>query len=119
VHVHKDDWKKLDPKAIKAIFIGYEPGSKGYRLWDKCTRSVKLSRDIKFDEDQFPSHKSAETRSPDANASKESPNPISLILVPVDTSTMLPARAQTPMQSDNEEDDVEDLLDQTPSPNIE
>src|SRR5712671_19873 len=119
VHVHKDDWKKLDPKAIEAIFIGYEPGSKGYRLWDKHTRSVKLSRDVKFDKDQFPSRKSAETRSSDANTSKESHNPIPLILVPVDTSTTLPACAQTPTQSDNDEDNVEDLLDQIPSPNIE
>src|SRR5712671_1022972 len=96
VHVHKDDWKKLDPKAIEAVLIGYEPGSKGYRLWDKHTRSVKLSRDVKFDKDQFPSCKSIETCLQDANASKESPNLISLILVPVDTSTTPPACAQTP-----------------------
>jgi hypothetical protein len=32
---------------------------------------------------------------------------------------MLPARAHTPTQSDNDEDDVEDLLDQTIIPKIE
>ena len=122
VHVHKDDRKKLDPKAIEATFIGYEPGSKGYRLWDKRTRSVRLSRDVKFDEDQFPSRKSDETRSTsttDATASRESPNPIPIIPVPVDTSTTLQIRAQTPTQSDNDEDDVENLLDQTIIPKIE
>src|SRR5712675_442660 len=61
VHVHKDDRKKLDPKAFEATLIGYKPGSKGYRLWDKRTRSVILARDVKFDEESFPSRKSAET----------------------------------------------------------
>ena len=120
--MHKDDRNKLYPKAIKATFIGYEPGSKGYRLWDKCTRSVRLSRDVKFDKDQFPSRKSNETRSTstmDATASRESPNPIPIIPVPVDTSTTLQIRAQTPTQSDNDEDDVENLLDQTIIPKIE
>src|SRR5882757_2940973 len=122
VHVHKDDRKKLDPKACEATFIGYKPGSKGYRLWDKCTRSVILSRDVKFDEESFPSRKSAETRSTptmDANAPTKSTNLIPILLVPVDTSTTLPTRAETPTQSDNDEDDVEDLLDQTQIPKIE
>src|SRR5712671_518430 len=114
VHVHKDNRKKLDPKAFEATLIGYKPGSKGSSLWDTRPRSVKLSRDVKFDEDQFPSCKSAETHSSDANASKESHNPIPLNPVPVDTSTTLPACAQTPTQSDNDEDDVEDLLNQIP-----
>jgi Integrase core domain len=81
VHVHKDNRKKLDPKAIEATFIGYEPGSKGYRLWDKRTRSVILSRDVKFDEDLFPSQKSDETRptnTTDATSSTQSRNPITL-----------------------------------------
>jgi len=122
VHVHKDDHKKLDPKAFEATFIGYEPGSKGYRLWDKRTRSVILSRDVKFDEESFPSCKSAETRptpTMDANAPTKSTNLIPIIPVPVDTSTTLPIHAETPTQSDNDEDDVEDLLDQTQIPKIE
>ena len=34
--------------------IGYEPGSKGYRLWNTSTRSIVLSRDVTFDERSFP-----------------------------------------------------------------
>src|SRR6202789_2475653 len=34
--------------------IGYEPGSKGYRLWNTNTRSIVLSRDVTFDERSFP-----------------------------------------------------------------
>ena len=118
VHVHKDDRKKLDPKAFEATFIGYEPGSKGYRLWDKRTRSVKLSRDVKFDEDQFPSRPSAEPRSSDAIASNQSHNLTPFYPVLVDTSTTLPVRAQSPTHSDNDDEDVEDLLEQTPSPSV-
>jgi len=55
MHVPADKRRKLDSKSIATTFIGYEPGSKGYRLWDKNTRSVHLSRDVTFDESSFPS----------------------------------------------------------------
>src|SRR5882757_3888124 len=113
VHIHKDDRKKLDPKAFEAIFIGYEPDSKGYRLWNKRTRSVVLSRDVTFDESVLPSLKDSE-KSP-----TKSQNPINILPVPVDISTALPTRARTPTPSDSEEDAVEDLLDQTRIPKIE
>lgn len=45
---------KLSPKARSMIFVGYEPGSKGYRFWDKESRSIVLSRDVRFDENVFP-----------------------------------------------------------------
>jgi hypothetical protein len=32
------------------IFIGYEPGTKAYRVYDPATRRVHISRDIVFDE---------------------------------------------------------------------
>jgi len=70
----------------------------------------------------IPIHKSAETRSTpttDANAPTKSTNLIPILLVPMDTSTTLPTCAETPTQSDNDEDDVEDLLDQTTVPKIE
>lgn len=46
--------KKLDGKAIPLIFIGYEIGRKAYRLLDLETKSVIISRDVKFIEDEFP-----------------------------------------------------------------
>jgi hypothetical protein len=52
---------KLDMKAIEVTFIGYEPGSKGYQLWDKYTHFVKLSRDVTFDESCFPFQQGAKT----------------------------------------------------------
>src|SRR5882762_10090358 len=32
-HVPEGNQRKLDPKAREAVFVGYEPHSKGYRLW--------------------------------------------------------------------------------------
>jgi hypothetical protein len=67
MHVPADKQCKLDAKATEVTFVGYEPGSKGYRLWDKNTRSVHLSRDVTFDESSFPSRKGDETSPKDTS----------------------------------------------------
>ena len=54
VHTPEAKRKKLDPKAEEMTLVGYEPGSKGYRLWDYSDRSLVLSRDVTFDERSFP-----------------------------------------------------------------
>ena len=54
VHTLEDKRKKLDPRSIEMMLVGYEPGSKGYRLWNSSTRSLVLSRDVTFDETSFP-----------------------------------------------------------------
>jgi hypothetical protein len=61
-HVPADKHRKLDAKAIEVTLVGFEPGSKGYQLWDKQTHSIKLSIDVTFDESSFPSQKDVETR---------------------------------------------------------
>ena len=63
MHIPADKRRKLDAKAIEVTFIGYEPGSKGYRLWDKHTHSIHLSWDVTFDKSSFP-HLSSEDQSP-------------------------------------------------------
>ena len=40
--------RKLDEKARKLVFVGYESGSKAYRLLDTTTDKVYISKDVHF-----------------------------------------------------------------------
>ena len=42
--------KKLDDRSRPMIFVGYEPGMKGYRAYDPATGRVVITRDVVFDE---------------------------------------------------------------------
>ena len=41
---------KLDPRAKKALFMGFNLGVKGYRLWCLEAKKTIISRDVTFDE---------------------------------------------------------------------
>ena len=53
------------------IFVGYEPGSKGYQFWDAAHQCIEISHDVKFNETLFPAQEAKKNR-----ASKNDP-PIS------------------------------------------
>jgi transposase InsO family protein len=54
VYTPKDQRKKWDANSQPMIFVGYEPGSKSYRLWNLRTRSIVISASVCFDETYFP-----------------------------------------------------------------
>lgn len=54
VHVPKTQRRKLDPCARDLILVGYETGSKSYRLWDPNSRKIVVSLDFTFNESNFP-----------------------------------------------------------------
>ncbi|XP_049935028.1 retrovirus-related Pol polyprotein from transposon RE2 isoform X2 [Nymphaea colorata] len=50
VHDHSPTLKKLDPRSIKAVFLGYSSTQKGYKCVDPTTSEVYVSRDVTFHE---------------------------------------------------------------------
>ena len=63
VHILKKRRHKLQPKSRAMIFVGYEPGSKGYQFWDAAHQCFEISRDVKFEETCFPAKEPTLTQS--------------------------------------------------------
>ena len=53
-------------------FIGYEQGSKGYQFWDKDSRPVIISRDVKFNKSKFPHRKDLDYKNPFTDKKRQS-----------------------------------------------
>ena len=51
VHIHSHNRTKLDPRAIKTVFIGYSATQKGYRCYCPHNKRIYISRDVTFFED--------------------------------------------------------------------
>ncbi|KAJ9542381.1 hypothetical protein OSB04_028887 [Centaurea solstitialis] len=50
--VTKPHLKKLDDRSKELVYLGTEPRSKAYRLFDPITKRIIVSRDVKFKEDE-------------------------------------------------------------------
>jgi len=47
-------WTKYDPTSRKLVFIGYNPSTKEYMLWNPLSHSTVVSTDVVFEETVFP-----------------------------------------------------------------
>ncbi|KAI5430559.1 hypothetical protein KIW84_034951 [Lathyrus oleraceus] len=66
---------KFDPKAHKAVFIGYKEGTKGYILYDLTHHSIFVSRHVIFYENTFSFKSRIHSQDSQSSASIDSTNP--------------------------------------------
>jgi hypothetical protein len=52
VHDYKNNVGKLDPRAVKCVFVGYSPTQKGYRCWCPSEHRFFVSLDVTFSENE-------------------------------------------------------------------
>ena len=52
VHIHNHNRGKLDPKALKCVFVGYSSTQKGYKCYHPPTRKLYVSADVTFVENK-------------------------------------------------------------------
>lgn len=52
VHIHKNIRSKLNPCAVRYVFIGFNPQHKGYRCYHPPTRHVYVTINVTFSEDK-------------------------------------------------------------------
>ena len=117
MHVPSDKRRKLDAKAVEVMLVGYEPGSKGYRLWDRHAHSLRLSRDVTFNESVFPSRQGDEPHPlPTSPAPLSAPAPVvnspasAAPNLPAPPPALPPARPPLPDSSTDSKASVKNLL---------
>ncbi|CAL9022913.1 unnamed protein product, partial [Prunus brigantina] len=101
---------KLDPRAKKALFMGFSTGVKGYRLWCPDEKKFVVSRDVTFDEAAMVNQNKHEGEI-EATKTMSSSKQVELLKTPV-----VPVRSDTTDTSPTVDSDEEDEDDEEEAP---
>ena len=109
---------KLDPRSIRCVLVGYQQqqGTKGYRLWDRDSKGIKIiiSRDVVFDEKNFPCKLPSEpVDTPPNESAPETESPT----IQVEPSVLAPEPYREPQPDVDHNDDQ--VTDQEPPVRLE
>ncbi|CAL8994262.1 unnamed protein product, partial [Prunus brigantina] len=104
---------KLDPRAKKALFMGFSTGVKGYRLWCPDEKKIVVSRDVTFDEAAMVNQNKHESEI-EATKTMSSSKQVELLKTPV-----VPVRSDTTDTSPTVDSDEEDEDDEEEAPTQE
>ena len=88
------------------MFVGYEQGSKGYQFWDAAHHRIEISRDVKFNETQFPAKEATKNQAsmndlPISESDNESDKSGLELVIPAHSSQRPPSTDQSASGSQN------------------
>jgi hypothetical protein len=104
---------KLDPRAKKALFMGFSTGMKGYRLWCPDEKKFVVSRYVTFDETAMVNQNKHEVEI-EATKTMSSSKQVELLKTPV-----VPVRSDVTDTSPTVDSDDEDKDDEDEAPTQE
>ena len=116
VHVPDSQRRKLDAKAHRAIFVGYPPGVKGYKLYDLEKKKFIVSRNVQFFEENF-DHSDEKVKSDDAGQAD-----LKFIYPDMNQeneSVPVPLLPEAPQVQDNVKPPVQEYVEPAPVQNVE
>lgn len=116
MHIPDEKRRKLDEKAKKLTFVGYEDGTKGYRLLDRSTNKIYISRDVKFLENMHDNLIKNNTNSNclinNFSSDKKSNNTV--IIEKISTNKILPNNnTEQEIEEIQNEEEIEELNDRS------
>ena len=110
IHVPKAERRKLDSKSLKCFFVGYSLTQKAYRFWDPVSRVIKISRDVVFDEQLYPTAPSNSTKTVSENVIKNQTHPF-LPTVQMEPERIIDQERSNSNSTVNPEQNVQPMTD--------
>ena len=78
VHLQKTQRTKLEPCAVRCVFLGFNPHQKGYRCYHSSSRQMHVSMDVTLSETEYFFHMNPSTSSPQGELQYDAYNWIDL-----------------------------------------